>query len=114
MYSILLFTKEKEKPREIQAFLEDIREAMLNYCDVRVISNELRKDNIIASAQYETLKVSIPQHLANQALYDILYGDPSERKLKATAEALGKCTYHDNNRKLADKINKFLSGQSYN
>ena len=113
MYSILLVIKEK-KPREVQAFLEDIRETMLNYCDVREISNEFRKYNIITFFQYETLKASIPQDLANQALYDILYGDPSERKLKATAEALGKCTYHENNRKLADKINKFLSGQSYN
>ena len=112
MYSILLVTKEKN-PREIQAFLEDNREVMLNYCDVREISNDLRNDNIITSAQYDTLKASSPQNLANQALYDILYGDPSERKLKATAEALKQCTCHDNNRKLADKINKFLSGQSY-
>ena len=58
---------------------------MLNYCDVREISNELRKDNIITFS-YKTWKASIPQDLANQALYDILYGDLSERKLKATAK----------------------------
>ena len=87
---------------------------MLNYCDVREISNELRKDNIITFSQYETLKASIPQDLAIQALYGILYGDPSEWKLKATAKALKQCTYHDNNQKLADKIKKFLSRQSYN
>ena len=45
---------------------------MLNYCDVREISNELRKDNIITFS-YKTWKASIPQ-------------DPSERKLKATAK----------------------------
>ena len=57
-----------------------ITETMLKYCDVREISNELRKDKIVTFPQYETLKASIPQDLANQALYDILYGDPSERK----------------------------------
>ena len=109
---ILLVTTEKG-PKEIQTFLEDIREVMLNYCDVREISNELRKDNIISASQYDTLKASISRDLANQALYDILYADPSERKLKATAEALDRCTCHDNNQGMADKINRFLSNHSY-
>ena len=69
------------------------------------------KKNAIRTADSQAIQSKHTSEEANDCLLALLVQDPSLRKLRALSEALKEDETHDNQQKLAKKIDHFLKSQ---
>ena len=99
--------------KKIVEFLNepDFNQRFLNYNDSRKWVPTLQRKNAIRAADSQAIQSKHTSEEANNYLLTLLVQDPSLRKLRALSEALKEDETHDNQQKLAKKINHFLKSQ---
>ena len=65
---------------------------------------------MINSDELESISKASNRREANGKFYEILDGDPSQRKLKILTEVMFTDKTHDGHKELAEEVEKFLRG----
>ena len=101
---------EEEEREKILEFLTKphFSRPFLKFNDSRKWVSTLQRKNAIRTADSQAIQSKHTSEEANDCLLALLVQDPSLRKLRALSEALKEDETHDNQQKLAKKIDHFL------
>ena len=104
---------ETMEEEEIVDFLKkpDFTQRFLNYNDSRKWVSTLQRKNAIRAADSQAIQSKHTSEEANDCLLTLLLQDPSLGKLTALSEALKEDETHNNQQKLAKKIDHFLKSE---
>ena len=98
------------RKKKIREFQDDILHEMLEYCNIQTVSTKLKTKKAISSDQLEQINKANSRSEANRKFFEILDGDPSQRKLETLAEVLFTDETHDGHQELSREIKQLFTG----